>query len=921
MTPVSRPEMKNGFDSKNRAINNQFLSRPESWWAIWIAVGAFLLYAMALGHGYNMDDELVTRGHKLTSKGFEGLRQIFNSPYYSDDMGYSYEYRPVTLASFAIEHELFGESPGIGHFINIVFFGITVVVLFKVLRKLFLNHSIVFPVIAAVLFVVHPLHVEAVASIKNRDELLALLGGLCSALVWLRWHEQRLFWALFGMSFFLVIGLLSKMSVISFVLILPIIAIYRNTDIRVLAFTLIICMVILVAMLTLRTDLAPIQISGIALLASCLIIALRLLYDGSELNKLIPLIKQRIATSSDVSTEISSFMGKNWSWYDSLFLITTAMALIVGSVISSLPALTIVTAALLFHPLIIGSFRPLYFALTTVSLVPLMLIAFTEVWHLAFFSVALIPLSLLAFGNRISRNMLWLQFGFLVASIITYSVLKGLDMMSTGFHLLFLFLLALPAFVIPSEKETKIKVATIALVLLFGFVQLIRGSKPEYLVLSFLLIVLVYWKPVQHFKKSFLLILICIPLIAVFIKRPNGSHLKSEAVTMVNQSDEESPMASSYAKPPLQRSITKSEDRPLSFIEYPLGFSAPFNEKIATGISVIGHYLKLFIIPWPQSFYYGYRVFDRIGILHPKAIWSTLAVLALTGLALYGWIKRTPWSFGLISMLISIAVFSNLFEPVAGMAGDRLTYVASFGYCIALGYALTWLYERQRSAQGRSMVAVGIVLLLVTYSGMTIARNAQWKDALTLMRHDIEYVPNSAQAHNLLASHLMKNSFEPEYQQEAIAMRLEAIDHFKEAVRIWPEFFNVWFDLGRVYLIIDDPESALPCFKEAHRLDSTYYDATFNVAMIADKRGDATTAITYYEKCIRISPEMLPPYNELSYLLYRLGEYEASIAVNEKAIAYNANWPDPYKNIAQTYAAMNQPEKGQAYLQRLENMK
>jgi hypothetical protein len=106
MTPVSRPEMKNGFDSKNRAINNQFLSRPESWWAIWIAVGAFLLYAMALGHGYNMDDELVTRGHKLTSKGFEGLRQIFNSPYYSDDMGYSYEYRPVTLASFAIEHEL-----------------------------------------------------------------------------------------------------------------------------------------------------------------------------------------------------------------------------------------------------------------------------------------------------------------------------------------------------------------------------------------------------------------------------------------------------------------------------------------------------------------------------------------------------------------------------------------------------------------------------------------------------------------------------------------------------------------------------------------------------------------------------------------------------------------------------------------------
>ena len=487
------------------------------------------------------------------------------------------------------------------------------------------------------------------------------------------------------------------------------------------------------------------------------------------------------------------------------------------------------------------------------------------------------------------------------------------------FHLVFCSVMILPAYFSRSDYWSKITLAVVLFALIVGVVSMSRRSKPEFLITSILVLPVLFGTK-QSLKRALLVLMLCLPVISALVERPFQEALPVIPVpeSMVAQAN---PPTDSRRDNPLTQWLGKSADRPLALVEYPLGFSALWPDRVATATVVVGHYLRLMVVPWPQSFYYGYSVFDRVEPHDPRAMACAAIIVVLMLLAAYGAYHRSVWSFGLISMLISIAVFSNLFEPVAGMAGDRLTYVASFGYCIALGYALTWLYERQRSTQGRSMVAVSIVLLLVIYSGMTIARNAQWKDALTLMRHDIENVPNSAQAHNLLASHLMKNSFEPEYQQEAIAMRLEAIDHFKEAVRIWPEFFNVWYDLGRVYLIIDDPESALPCFKEAHRLDSTYYDATFNVAMIADKRGDATTAITYYEKCIRINPEMLPPYNELSYLLYRLGEYEASIAVNEKAIAYNANWPDPYKNIAQTYAAMNQPEKGQAYLQRLENMK
>src|SRR5690606_10405116 len=41
--------------------------------------------------------------------------------------------------------------------------------------------------------------------------------------------------------------------------------------------------------------------------------------------------------------------------------------------------------------------------------------------------------------------------------------------------------------------------------------------------------------------------------------------------------------------------------------------------------------------------------------------------------------------------------------------------------------------------------------ILLFYATLSVSRNTQWHDAYTLYSHDIAYVDNSAQAHNLLA--------------------------------------------------------------------------------------------------------------------------------------------------------------------------
>ena len=83
----------------------------ERFYPLIVFVLAFLLYANTISNDYNLDDELVTINHRTTSKGFSGISEIFTSFYYEDDVGYKYDYRPITHVSFAIEHQFFGDNP------------------------------------------------------------------------------------------------------------------------------------------------------------------------------------------------------------------------------------------------------------------------------------------------------------------------------------------------------------------------------------------------------------------------------------------------------------------------------------------------------------------------------------------------------------------------------------------------------------------------------------------------------------------------------------------------------------------------------------------------------------------------------------------------------------------------------------------
>jgi tetratricopeptide (TPR) repeat protein len=199
-----------------------------------------LIYANTFTHDYAQDDAIVITDNMFTQEGFSGIPGLFK---YDTFYGFfkvegkaklvaGGRYRPLTPAMFAVEYGLFGDRPGVMHFFNALWYGLTVVMLYWVFlallearrswdKRLSLAASYGLPVAAALLFATHPVHTEAVANIKGRDEIITLLGSLTALWLVLKYRRSEgAHWAvLAGIAFFL--GLLAKENAITFLGVVP----------------------------------------------------------------------------------------------------------------------------------------------------------------------------------------------------------------------------------------------------------------------------------------------------------------------------------------------------------------------------------------------------------------------------------------------------------------------------------------------------------------------------------------------------------------------------------------------------------------------------------------------------------------------------------------------------------------------------
>jgi len=171
--------------------------------ALLLAV-AMLVYGNTLLNAFTFDDFLyVLHNPAVTNFSLSGLFVATRD---------SNVFRPVTFATFALDLALEGAHPFGYHLLNLLLHAAVTLLLYLVLRKLLegVQQGATVAWVAALLFAVHPIHTEAVASIVGRFELLAV-GFLLAA--WLLHLDDRPVLAVLCFA----LALLSKESAVAFV--------------------------------------------------------------------------------------------------------------------------------------------------------------------------------------------------------------------------------------------------------------------------------------------------------------------------------------------------------------------------------------------------------------------------------------------------------------------------------------------------------------------------------------------------------------------------------------------------------------------------------------------------------------------------------------------------------------------------------
>ena len=180
---------------------------PVGFGILLLALLVAVSYYPALMAGFIWDDVIFTDARPVRE--WAGIWDIWFSPRSLTQEGH---YWPVVYTSFWLEHKLWGLAPVGYHAVNILLQLVNTLLVWRLMLRLAVPGAWL---IAAV-FAVHPLHVESVAWVIERKDLLSGVFYLTAALIWLRFMEEPR-WKHYFLALGLFVGsLLSKTVTVTF---------------------------------------------------------------------------------------------------------------------------------------------------------------------------------------------------------------------------------------------------------------------------------------------------------------------------------------------------------------------------------------------------------------------------------------------------------------------------------------------------------------------------------------------------------------------------------------------------------------------------------------------------------------------------------------------------------------------------------
>jgi tetratricopeptide (TPR) repeat protein len=180
--------------------------------ALAVFVFAACLYLPSLKNGFVWDDKALVENPDIRTLNGDTVKRVFTTNYWDATDVTSGLYRPLTALSFHADYQTHADKPAGFHLTNVLFNAAVCALLFLVLVEMFAALDLA--LFAALFFAAFPMHVENVAWVSGRTDLLATMFMLASLWCYARWRASGGWTALPGALLLFGAALLAKESAV-----------------------------------------------------------------------------------------------------------------------------------------------------------------------------------------------------------------------------------------------------------------------------------------------------------------------------------------------------------------------------------------------------------------------------------------------------------------------------------------------------------------------------------------------------------------------------------------------------------------------------------------------------------------------------------------------------------------------------------
>jgi tetratricopeptide (TPR) repeat protein len=361
----------------------------------------------------------------------------------------------------------------------------------------------------------------------------------------------------------------------------------------------------------------------------------------------------------------------------------------------------------------------------------------------------------------------------------------------------------------------------------------------------------------------------------------------------------------------------------------------PRSVYLWTEARVVVTYLRLLLVPVHQNLDYDFPLSSSP--FDPRVLFALGVLVAVAALAVFALVRGRRANraegvllfFGCAWFFLTISLESS-WIPIRDVIFEHRMYLPTAGAVVTLGTALLSIVERLRLRGAPALQVAGALALTAGPLGLaTHARNAVWKDDVSLWRDVVAKSPAKARAHvNLGVAHQARGESSEARSELLVAQRLapedaeahdalgatyqamgrldDAIREYEEAIRLESGLSIAHENLGKAYHAKGQREEAIRAFREAIGVDPSNADAHYALGLAYDDQDRLEDAAREYGEAVRCAPDLARAHNNLGRVLHRAGRLEEAMRAYREAIRLDPGMASAHGNLGAAYHQLGQ---------------